>query len=138
MTFIVRVKVRASIKILLLLKTVIRKRICPPSRNKWISARLNPGKVAEIWLSKKISFKAYFFVYAPSMHYNGPAIKGGCGTWRSHPATYPGTLAEIVSRWQDRYGVLFANPDTRFIAWRRDRGISFIGGRKWFQVDEVA
>jgi hypothetical protein len=26
---------------------------------------------------------------------NGPAIKGGCGTWRSHPATYPGTLAVI-------------------------------------------
>jgi len=24
---------------------------------------------------------------------NGPAIKGGCVTWRSHPATYPGTLA---------------------------------------------
>ena len=25
--------------------------------------------------------------------YNGPAIKGGCATWRSHPATDPGTLA---------------------------------------------
>ena len=24
---------------------------------------------------------------------NGPAIKGGCVTWRSHPATGPGTLA---------------------------------------------
>jgi hypothetical protein len=42
---------------------------------------------------KKDFFQTYFFVYAPSMHYNGPAIKGGCGTWRSHPATYPGTLA---------------------------------------------
>jgi len=39
---------------------------------------------------------------------NGPAIKGGCVTWRSHPATNPGTLAEKLSRWQDRYGVLFA------------------------------
>jgi len=40
--------------------------------------------------------------------YNGPAIKGGCVTWRSHPATGPGTLAGTLSRWQDRYGVLFA------------------------------
>ena len=39
---------------------------------------------------------------------NGPAIKGGCVTWRSHPATNPGTLAAKLSRWQDRYGVLFA------------------------------
>jgi hypothetical protein len=39
---------------------------------------------------------------------NGPAIKGGCVTWRSHPATDPGTLAGKLSRWQDRYGVLFA------------------------------
>ena len=60
---------------------------------------------------------------------NGPAIKGGCVTWRSHPATYPGTLAGIKSRWQDRYGVLFANPGTSFIAFRRDRGITY-------QVDE--
>ena len=42
------------------------------------------------------------------MNANGPAIKGGCVTWRSHPATGPGTLAGNFSRWQDRYGVLFA------------------------------
>jgi len=42
------------------------------------------------------------------MHYNGPAIKGGCVTWRSQPAAGPGTLAGNFSRWQDRYGVLFA------------------------------
>jgi len=29
------------------------------------------------------------------MPYNGPTIKGGCGTWRSHTATYPDTLAVI-------------------------------------------
>jgi hypothetical protein len=29
-------------------------------------------------------------------------------TWRSHPVPGPGTLAEKFSRWQDRYGVLFA------------------------------
>jgi len=39
---------------------------------------------------------------------NGPAIWGGCVTWRSNPATGPGTLAGKLSRWQDRYGVLFA------------------------------
>jgi hypothetical protein len=53
--------------------------------------------------------------FLAAMEPNGPAIKGGCVTWRSHPATYPGTLAEIKSRWQDRYGVLFANPGTSFI-----------------------
>jgi len=42
------------------------------------------------------------------MRPNGPAIKGGCVTWRSHPVTGPGTLAGKLSRWQDRYGVLFA------------------------------
>jgi len=42
------------------------------------------------------------------MQHNGPAIKGGCVTWRSHPATGPGTLGRKLSRWQDRYGVLFA------------------------------
>jgi len=39
---------------------------------------------------------------------DGPAIKGGCVTWRSHPATGPGTLARKLYRWQARYGVLFA------------------------------
>jgi hypothetical protein len=42
------------------------------------------------------------------MHYNGPAIWGGCVIWRSHPVPGPGALAEKLSRWQDRYGVLFA------------------------------
>jgi hypothetical protein len=27
------------------------------------------------------------------MQPNGPAIKGGCVTWRSHPASGPGTFA---------------------------------------------
>ena len=46
---------------------------------------------------------------------NGPAIKGGCVTWRSHPATGPGTLAIKLSRWQDRYGTCFCNPGTSLI-----------------------
>jgi hypothetical protein len=43
-----------------------------------------------------------------TLAHNGPAIKGGCVTWRSHPATGLGTLAGKLSRWQERYGVLFA------------------------------
>jgi len=39
---------------------------------------------------------------------NGTAIWGGCVNWRSHPVPGPGALAEKLSRWQDRYGVLFA------------------------------
>jgi len=39
---------------------------------------------------------------------DGPAIKGGCVTWRSHPATDPGTLAGKLSRWRDGYGAVFA------------------------------
>jgi len=42
------------------------------------------------------------------MPYNGPAIWGGCVTWRSHPVPGPGALGREPSRWQDRYGVLFA------------------------------
>jgi hypothetical protein len=42
------------------------------------------------------------------MAHNGPAIKVGCVTWRSHPATGPGTLAGKLSRWQDRHGAVFA------------------------------
>jgi hypothetical protein len=49
-----------------------------------------------------------YLLFSRSLNANGPAIKGGCVTWRSHPATGPGTLAEKLSRWQDRYGVLFA------------------------------
>jgi len=44
----------------------------------------------------------------PRMNANGPAIWGGCVTWRNHPATGLGTLAGKLSRWQDRYGALFA------------------------------
>jgi hypothetical protein len=56
----------------------------------------------------RISLKMAVSHGAGAVAYNGPAIKGGCVTWRSHPATGPGTLDEKLSRWQDRYGVLFA------------------------------
>jgi hypothetical protein len=38
---------------------------------------------------------------------DGPAIKGGCVTWRSHRAA-SWYFSRDLSRWQDRYGVLFA------------------------------
>ena len=49
------------------------------------------------------------------MPYNGQRIEGGCVTQRSHPATDPGTLAEELSRWQDGYGAVFANPGTKLV-----------------------
>ena len=78
---------------------------------------------------------------------NGPAIKGGCVTWRSIRAGSWYFSREIVPV-QDRYGVLFAvfalrsfsegGPGTNFIACRRGRGTSFINGRDIVPVDEVA
>jgi hypothetical protein len=35
------------------------------------------------------------------MTINGPAIKGDCFTWRSHPATCPGTIAMKLPWWHD-------------------------------------
>ena len=77
---------------------------------------------------------------------NGPAIKGGCVTWRSHPAAGPGTLAGKLSRWQARYGVLFAisalrslgegGPGINFIECWCDRGTIFLSGRVFIPVDE--
>jgi hypothetical protein len=34
-------------------------------------------------------------------------------TLRSQPATGPGTLDEKLSRWQGRYGAIFASPGER-------------------------
>ncbi len=39
---------------------------------------------------------------------NGPAVGVVNVTWRSHPATGPGSLASEMSRWQARYGAIFA------------------------------
>ena len=69
------------------------------------------------------------------MH-NGQAIKGGCITWRSHPATDPGTLAGKLYRWQDRVWRAFCRHGTSIIGCRRGRGTSFIGGREIVPVDE--
>ena len=41
------------------------------------------------------------------MHYNGPAIKGGCVTRRKHWAD-PGTLAEKLSQCQEGMARVFA------------------------------
>jgi hypothetical protein len=62
------------------------------------------------------------------MNANGPAIKGGCVP-DAAIRSVSWYFSRNLSRWQDRYGVLFANPGVSFIALRRDRGISF-------QVDE--
>jgi hypothetical protein len=56
---------------------------------------------------------------------NGPEIKGGCGTWRSPSVNVSRYFSRNLSRWQDRYGVLFADPGISFIVKRCERGISF-------------
>jgi hypothetical protein len=54
----------------------------------------NPGKGRETMCHDNLSCKQLLGFWS-AMKPNGPAIKGGCGTWRSHPVTYPGTLAVI-------------------------------------------
>jgi len=50
----------------------------------------------------------YLLAVWPQMPANGPAIKGGCVTRRSHPGTCPGALGRKLSRWRDGYGAVFA------------------------------
>jgi hypothetical protein len=68
---------------------------------------------------------------------NGPAIKGGCVTWRSYPATSPGTLVGKLSRWQARYGARFCSPGTNFIELYECRGTSLLSGRVLVQVQDA-
>ena len=72
---------------------------------------------------------------------------GGCVTWRSHPAMYPGTLAVIYSGGKTgmpcpdeakrRRGRAFCRPGVSFIVLRRVRGISCQEERVFIQVDEL-
>ena len=71
------------------------------------------------------------------MQANGPAIKGGCVTWRSHPATGPGTLAGKVVPVARQVWRAFCRHGTNFIECRRGRGTSLINGREFVPVDEV-
>jgi hypothetical protein len=45
--------------------------------------------IPDLTLSREINLVHVMWGITP----NGPAIKGGCVTWRSHPATCPGALA---------------------------------------------
>ena len=72
--------------------------------------------------------------------YNGPAIKGGCVTWRSHPATGPGTPStrgqKIVPVARQVWRA-FCHHGRNFIELRRGRGTSLISSREIVPVDEV-
>jgi hypothetical protein len=57
---------------------------------------------------------------------NGPAIWGGCVTWRSHPATCPGALAEKLSRWQDTMAQFLPVPAKNKVV----SGAGFVQSRK--------
>jgi len=68
--------------------------------------------------------------------HNGPAIKGGCVTWRSNRAVSWYFSREIVPV-QARYGALFACHGLRLIESMRNRGTSLINGCEMVPVDEV-
>jgi hypothetical protein len=82
-----------------------------------------------------------------ALKHNGPAIKGGCGTWRSHPATYPGTLAVIYPGGKPGMARVFAVMVQILLSItsvapcpaeaKRKRGYKFSDGRVFIRVDEV-
>jgi hypothetical protein len=69
------------------------------------------------------------------LKHNGPAIKGGCVTWRSIRAG-SWYFRQIIVPVQARYGACFCRHGTDFIALRRDRGTMFLSGRELLQVQK--
>ena len=62
------------------------------------------------------------------MHYNGPAIKGGCVTRRKHRVESPYFRQETVPV-QGGYGVVFASHGTKVFEHYACRGTNVISGR---------
>ena len=71
------------------------------------------------------------------MNANGPAIWGGCVTWRSHPVPGPGALAEKALPVARQVWRAFCRPGANFIAFWRGRGTSLIDGRVFLPVDNA-
>jgi len=67
---------------------------------------------------------------------NGPAIKGGCVTWRSIRAVSCYFSLEMVPV-QARYGACFCCHGIKFIACWRNRGTIYISGRGIVPVTNV-
>ena len=67
---------------------------------------------------------------------NGPAIKGGCGTWRSIRAVSR-YLRQIIVPVRAGYGALFACHGIMFIESWRNRGTMFLSDRELFPIDDV-
>jgi hypothetical protein len=67
---------------------------------------------------------------------DGPAIKGGCVTWRSHPATYPGTLAEIYPGGKPGMACFLPSRHKLYCVKARSR-YKFSSGRVFIQVYEI-
>jgi len=78
---------------------------------------------------------SYMVVSLPVTH-NGPAIKGGCVTWRSNRAV-SWYFRQIIVPVQARYGACFCCHGIRFIGCRHGRGTIFIGGRVIVPVTDV-
>ena len=70
---------------------------------------------------------------AHRLKHNGPAIKGGCVTWRGHRAASR-YFRQITVTVQDRYGACFCNPGTNLIEHYECRGTSLLSGREFLPV----
>jgi len=67
---------------------------------------------------------------------NGPAIKGGCVTWRSIRAVSWYFSREFLPVARQVWRA-FCHPGTSIIGSRRGRGTSLINGRDFLQVEEA-
>jgi hypothetical protein len=89
-------------------------------KNRRFSKNPSPHSYEQKWQV----FRRLVPIYRES---DGPAIWGGCVTRRKHRAGSR-YFSRDLSRWQARYGVLFAVWGVCFIIKRSDRGISCLGG----------
>jgi len=90
------------------------KKIKIHSGRQWVSDYLSVFFVFHSKFNISFSLSIYcVVVFFPLVH-NGQRVWAVSVTWRSHPATKLGTLAEKLSRWQGRYGAIFASPGERF------------------------
>jgi len=85
-------------------------------------------------------FSCQYVRHFPVIKPNGPAIKGGCVTWRSHPATSLGTQRErgqkIVPVARQVWRA-FCHPGSNNIGSRCGRGTSLIDDRVFLPVENV-
>jgi len=85
-------------------------------------------------------FKFCFFVYRADGHNikpNGPAIKGGCVTWRCCRPAVPICFSREILPVARQVWRAFCRPVVNFIGFRRGRGTMLLDGQDFLPVDEV-